>query len=832
MRRKVIMVNKGFVRKVRLLLLCALVGGCFFNVKSADYMDFTAPIDARVDDLVSKLTTMEKLKFRSRSNPVVTRLGIKNYYWWDEMEDGWTTIWPSGMAKSCSWDRDLCFKMGSIQGDEARINYKTGHQFYSPCDVNLAMDPRGGRNDESWGEDPFLCGELASYLVRGAQGNREYKMRGGSDYYLKVGTIAKHFVGNDHENDRFWDTSGMDMRDYHEYYLAPFEALVKADVCGVMTGLNKITVFEDPMQQGKWNYENPVLLDTILRKQWGFTGYVTTDCAANHNAPLTLACGVDGLCRDTSEMKNDPGELDSTAMNRAFLDRAVKRLLRVRFRGGEFDPDSVCPYRTIPSSKNNSAEAKALALRAAREVVVLAKNANNMLPLSKSAIKKIVLVGEMAEHPLNGGDNSAFGGYTRSARDENTVNVLDAVTALAAANGMTLIYAKGNAGSCINSLSFSFTAAEINAMIAADVIIGVVGAVARGSSQAIPCSGDLRYPGEGHDLPDLKLPGVQEAMLSRAYTYNHKLVTVLQDLEVRTVPFIFDTCPAVVVSLGGGQQLGQGIVDVLFGESNPSGKFSQTWIKNLVDYPGVKTAGIPDQKNYRIRTGQRTYMYYRGAVNFPFGYGLSYTTFAYSNISDVMKSFSDTVAVISFSVQNIGSRDGAEIAQLYVHALNPTPERPIKELRNFSRVDIPTGTTSTVSLAVTKRDLAYWSMSSNAFVADAGKYEILIGSSSQDIRLRDTITLSNTQIVAARPYRQLEENAAQSGLIIRSATAQRVFVDSRHTRFSGNAIDLYEVYACNGKRLTQRKGSEMNTYLDNAPNGIYIIKSKIRTSNP
>jgi beta-glucosidase len=820
---------KTGMRSFYTMAVCTALAGCFFAGSAADFMDFTAPIDARVDDLVSKLTTMEKLKFRSRSNPVITRLGIKNYYWWDEMEDGWTTIFPSGMAKSCSWDRDLCFKIGSIQGDEARINYKTGHQFYSPCDVNLAMDPRGGRNDEGWGEDPFLCGELASQLVRGAQGNHEYKMRGGSDYYLKVGAIAKHFVGNDHENDRFWDTSGMDERDFREYYLAPFEALVKTDVCGVMTGLNKITVFEDPKQQGVWNYENPVLLDTILRKQWGFTGYVTTDCAANHNAPLTLACGVDGLCRDTSEMVNDPGELDSTVMNKAFLDRAVKRLLRVRFRGGEFDPDSVCPYRTIPSSRNNSADAKALALRAAREVVVLAKNENNMLPLSKSAIKKIVLVGEMAEHPTNGADNSAFGGYTRSAMDQNTTNVLDAMTALAAANGMTLTYAIGNAGSCINSLTFSFTAAEINAITAADVVVGVVGAEARGGAQNIPCQGDVRYPGEGHDLPDLKLPGVQEAMLSKVYSYNHKLVTVMQDLEVRTVPFIFDTCPAVVVSLGGGQQLGQGIVDVLFGDYNPSGKFSQTWIKNLADYPGVKTAGIPDQKNYRVRTGQRTYMYYKGAVNFPFGYGLSYTTFAYSNPSAMMINSPDTVAMISFSIQNSGARDGAEVAQLYVHSLNTTPDLPLKELRNFSRTDIPKGTTSNASLAVTKRDLAYWSLTNQAFVADAGKYEIMIGSSSQDIRLRDTITLTSTQVVATRPPQQQNgEFTAQSGKIMKSMTVRRMFVDSRSVRFSGGADKLYDVYTCNGKKVTQRKGSELSVYLSHATNGIYLVVEEIR----
>jgi len=791
---------------------------------AASWTDYTAPVDDRVADLVSKLTTTEKLQLRARDNPAISRFGMSAYMWWDEMEMGWTTIFPACIAKSCTFDRDLCYKIGVVMGDEARIDHKGGKQFYSPCDVNLAMDPRCGRNDEGWGEDPYLCGDLASLLVRGGQGDHQYKMRGGTDYYLKTGLIAKHFVGNDHEDDRMNDASVMNERDFREYYLAPFEALVRADVAGIMTGLNKITVIEDPRQQSKWNYENPVLLDSILRKEWGFTGYVTTDCAGNHDGPLTVSVGVDELCPTVAEcISRGTGEMDSTRMNMAFVERAIKRGLRTRMRGGEFDPDSVCPYRTIPSSKKNSAEAQALALRAAREVVVLAKNTNGMLPLSKTAIKKVVLVGECASRPKLGGDTRTFGGYSRSALDANITTVLDAMTNLAAGSGMTLTYAHGQTGGCINALSFSFSAAEIAAITAADVVIVVVGSENGGGNNSnVPCQGDLRYTKEGQDLPDLKLPGIQEAMLSQVYKYNNKLVAVLQDLAVRTVPVMFDTCPAVVVSLGGGQQLGQGMVDVIFGDYNPSGKFSQTWIKNLADYPPVKTAGILDRKNYGISTNKRTYMYYPGPVNFPFGYGLSYTTFDYSNMKAAMKN-SDTIAVISFDVKNSGSRDGAEIAQLYVHSLNSSPVLPIKALRNYARVDITKGSTASISLALTPRDFAYWSATAKSFVADAGKYEIMIGASSQDIRLRDTITLSTTQTVAVRPQQQNEDMKTPSVRIAKNRTSQRFFVDSRTVRFSGNANEIYDVYTCNGKRIVQRKGSEMNAYLSHATHGVYMI---------
>jgi beta-glucosidase len=819
------MVQVKLVKSLRIATSALCVLGCLGVIEAANYLDTTAPIDDRVADLVSRLSTMEKLQLRNRTSIAIPRLNIRAFQWWDEMQNGWNTIWPAAIAKSCMWDRDLCYQMGIVQGDEARLDDPLGKNFYSPPVMNIAMDPRWGRNDEGWGEDPYLAGELATQLARGIQGNRQCLMPGKTEYYIKASCMMKHLVANEHENDRMNDCAVLDERDLYEYFLAPFKKLCDNDVGASMTGLNKITVEGNPLIQNVYNFNCAYLLDTILRVRWGFKGYQSTDCAKNEYPIPQLEAGIDGICGDGSETA-----FNVNTVNMAKLDRAIKRLFRVRFRLGEFDP--LCPYRSIPSSRKNSADGRNYELRAAREAVVLMKNTGNMLPLSKTAIKNIVVVGPMATRPTGFSDWSIFGGYSRTGSNGTTTNVDQAVTAAASANGMTHTYIQ--AMPCLNSTSFSFTAANIATITAADVVIGVVGTDNKnGSFVNQPCQGDPRYPGEGKDLPDLLLPGAQEAMLRAVYGYNHKLVTVLQDEEVRTLSFVFDTCPAVVTALTGGQSVGQGIVDVLFGDFNPCGKLSQTWIRNLADYPGVKTAGVPDNKNYKIRTAQRTYMYYRGAVNFPFGFGLSYTTFTYSNMLASMKSPKnawDTMGVVSFALQNSGSRDGAEVAQLYVHALNPTPVRPIKALRNFARVDLAHGASANVTLGLVPMDFAYWSVAQQKFVVDAGDYEIMIGSSSQDIRLRDTITIAQAIAIPTTPHVEYKDPtsspvANQCAPLMGTAPKmmQRFIVGSKGARFSGPANARYEIYTCTGKRIGRLSGTAINDYLVRAPQGVYLI---------
>jgi beta-glucosidase len=268
--------------------------------------------------------------------------------------------------------------------------------------------------------------------------------------------------------------------------------------------------------------------------------------------------------------------------------------------------------------------------------------------------------------------------------------------------------------------------------------------------------------------------------------------------------------------LTGGQAVGQGIADVLFGDFNPSGRLAQTWMRNISDYP--------DRKNYSIRVAKRTYWYFEKPVSFPFGHGLSYTTFTYSNkIKKNGALNSDTAATFSFDVQNTGTKAGAEVTQLYVHALNPAIVRPLKELRNFKRVDIASGAKTTVTFKVTNRDLAYWNTTNKAFTVDAGSYEILIGSTSADIRLKDTVGYPVSVIIRNNNSNNNGQTAGRSSGFVKIKSTIRVMVDSRTVRYSFSPDFMYYVYTCDGRKVAQCKGAEVNGYLSHAPYGVYMV---------
>jgi len=789
----------------------------FSMVYAADWTDFTQPIDARVADLMTKLTTQEKISLRNKTSPTISRLNIAGVQWWTEMQNGRKTIFPAAIGKVCTWDQDLMLAMGLVYGNEARNDYKNGQQFYSPAMVNNALDPRDGRNDETWGEDPFLGGTLAAQLIRGAQGNHQYLMPGGGEYYMRISLMAKHLIGNNHENSRYNDVAVFDERDFYEWFLPPFKSCVDADVGGIMCGLNPITITGNSKVQSIANVVCAFTLDTILRKNWGWKGYTTSDCGGVSNAQQVpaLAAGLDAECEDGLE-----GSFDTNSVDKVALNQAVSRLFRLRLRMGEFDPASACPYKTPPAVDLNANNT--VAIQAAHESVVLAKNASNILPIDKSVIKNIVLIGPVAAHPGStntGSQQNFFGGYSGwPSLSGQPINLQQALQTIASANGITLSYIVGMDGGCINGTFSSFAAADQQKISAAQVVIVAVGTENndnRAGSNNVPCQLDDRYPGEGRDLPDINLPGAQEAMVKAAYALNKKVVVVVQDQEVRSAPFCFDSCPGVVVSLTGGQAVGTGIADVLFGNFNPSGRMAQTWMRNISDYP--------TRQDCTVR-GKRTYWYFTGSVFFPFGHGLSYTTFAYSNISKQYgPTGSDTVATITFDVQNTGTRAGAEVEQLYVHAINPAVVRPIKELRNFKRTDIAVGAKTTVSLKVTKRDLAYWSTVSKAYTMDNGAYEIQIGSSSADVRLRDTLQVPTSVILGNSMPNNDGRMTLQNESSMKTVSMQRVFVDSRTAHFFFDPAYRYDIYTCNGRKVTQSKGADVNTYLSHATRGIYLV---------
>jgi beta-glucosidase len=805
------------------IVAVAVVG--FSMTYGAAWTDYTAPIDDRVADLMSKLNTLEKLQQRNRTSPAITRLGttIAAVQWWTEMQNGRKTIFPAAIGKVNTWDQDLMLAVGQVYGNEARNDYRNGgQQFYSPAAINLALDPRSGRNDETWGEDPFLGGTMAALLIRGAQGDNEYMMPGGTEHYMRVSLMAKHMVGNNHENSRYNDVAVMDERDFYEWFMAPFKTCCDADIGGVMCGLNPITITGNAQVQNMANIVCPFTLDTILRKRWQWKGYTTSDCGGVSNAQQipALAAGLDGECQDGSE-----GSFDTNTVNKTYLNRAVSRMFRLRFRMGEFDPAAACPYKNPPAVDLNANNQ--IAIRAAREAVVLAKNVNNILPINKAVIKNIVLIGPVAAHPAStnpGGSyqQNFFGGYSGWPNlAGQPINLQLALQTVANANAITLTYIVGMDGDCINGTFSGFSAADQQRITAAQVVIVAVGTENndnRPGANNVPCGMDDLYPGEGRDLTNINLPGAQQAMTKAAWQLNNKVVVVLQDQEIRSSPFIFDTCPGVVISLTGGQAVGTGIADVLFGDFNPSGRLSETWMRNIADYPTRQDC---------IVRGRRTYWYFTGPVFYPFGHGLSYTTFAYTNIAHRYGApTSDTVATMTFDVQNSGARAGAEVEQLYVHAINPGQVRPIKELRGFKRTDLAVGARTTVTLTITRRDLAYWSTTNKAFTVDNGRYEIQIGSTSADIRLRDTLTIPTTAILHDPNPNQNGQMASQNGIGMKTLSMQRVFVDSRSAHYAFKGDCRYNIYTCNGKKLLQGNGISVNSYLSHASRGIYFVKEQ------
>ncbi len=806
------------------MFLIAVIFPGLSNLYAANWNDQTAPIDDRVADLMTKLSTQQKILLRDMTSPSIPGLAlpIVGVQWWTEMQNGHKTIFPASIGKVGTWDPDLMFAVGQVYGNEARNDYKsTGQQFYSPAMVNDALDPRDGRNDETWGEDPFLSGLMAGSLVKGAQGNRQYLMAGGGEYYMQISLMAKHLIGNNHEDSRYNDIAKFDERDFYEWFLPPFKALVDADVGGIMTGLNPITLVGNPQVTNIENVVCPFTLDTILRKQWAWKGYTTSDCngvSAAQQVPA-LAAGLDAECEDKIEVVMN----DTNAVNKAALNQAVSRLFRLRMRMGEFDP--ACPYRTPPPVNLNANDL--IALQAAREAVVLAKNTGNILPIDKTKIKSIVLIGPVASYPnatnTDGFQQNYFGGYSGWPSLASTpVNFLKGMQTETAADGITFNYIVGMDNGCINGTFSGFNSADQQKITSAQVVIVAVGCGNNDNNGWAngACKNDNLYPGEGRDLSDIILPGAQAAMIKAAYGYNRNVVVVLQDQEIRSIPFAFDTCPAVVISLTGGQEVGKGITDVLFGNFNPSGRTAETWLKNISDYPAKSDCSV---------RGTRTYMYFTGPVFYPFGHGLSYTTFGYSNITAVQKAYNpsgpstDTVATIKFDLKNTGTLAGAEVAQLYTHAINPAIVRPIKELRNLKRMNLPVGADSTIAFSITKRDLAYWNTTNKAYTVDNGLYEIQIGSTSADIRLRDTISIPTTSVLNDyKPNAGGQATFKTIGLA-KIITSQRVFVDSRNSHFSFDENFHYGVFTCNGKKLAQGGGVDINNYLSHAAHGIYLV---------
>jgi len=856
-----------------LIILIILQFGCpaFSQTYTEPFWNQQLETDARIIDLLSRLTVDEKISLLLETSPGVPRLGVPKYYMGNEslhgvVRPGKFTVFPQAIGLAATWNPALLYAITTAISDEARGKWNGYQQgklqtepnsdllvFWSP-DINLARDPRWGRTQETFGEDPFLSARLAVAYVKGLQGN--------DPKYLKVVATPKHYTANNEEHNRFECNAVFSEKSLREYYLVPFEYAVKEGKAeSIMSAYNAINGVPCTISKK--------LLTDILRTEWGFNGFVVSDCGApgflvtNHkyfqtldssavacmNAGLDLECG--GYCNDNCFVyKNYLKQVyDKGLVTQSQIDTAAYRVLRARFKMGVFDRDlSTNPYNQISPSVVGCEKHKQLALEAARQSIVLLKNERNILPINTSKIKSVAVFGPNSA-------NCVFGGYSAKESANKPVSVLQGLKTKLGANitinyepwieledaeyaiitkdylrtedgknkGLTAEYfanselqgtPKTRIDDCINfnptqqapdpimsvgAKSMRWTGiltpkisgkykiaintddgvrlyidnklmvdSWINRANTRDVIeinleadkaykIKVEyfdnggGAIAQlrwktpnveatslyAKEKALAAKSDFvvvvlglntQIEDEGTDKKDLNLPPNQEMFIKEMFKANPNTVVVLESGSPLAINWISENIPAIVNAWYAGEQGGNAIADVLFGDYNPAGRLPLTYNKSTDDL-------LPFD-DYEIMKG-RTYMYATKTPLYPFGYGLSYTQFEYAALKlDKPVITSNNQQIVSFTIKNTGNYDGDEVVQVYIKNKTSQQLQPIKALRGFERISLKKGESKAVQIILKPEDFRYFDETKNCFIVESGTYEIQVGASSEDIRLR------------------------------------------------------------------------------------------------
>ncbi|MFI3248713.1 MAG: glycoside hydrolase family 3 C-terminal domain-containing protein [Rikenellaceae bacterium] len=689
---------------MRLLTCLALLFSV--TLASADelpiWKDSSKSFDERVEDLLPRLTIEEKLRYFSSDIPASENLGIPSFMWYAEALHGvlsfGCTSFPQNNAMGSTWDRELLFDVASAISDEVRALHSAGRSqvmIYSPT-VNMSRDPRWGRNEECYSEDPYQMSEMARMYIRGMQGTHPK--------YLKTVCTVKHYVANNVENKREQIHSMINERDLREYYLPAYKACIvderAAGVMSALNGLNGTACSED-----RW------LLSTVLRDEWGFEGYLVADwggvgaiCTYRKDANSleeaavrALRAGCDQECfrpRESPMVKGLTEAYKNGLITESDLDLPLRRLLKLRFMVNGFWLDDECPYNNTPMSLVESDEHRALALKAAEKSIVLLKNENEILPLS-SDIKSIAVVGPFA-------DRCWLGIYSGSPT--NKVSPLQGIRDRF--NG-EVMYAEGCAVTEIEDHVDMSKAIDIAGK--ADVVIAFVG-------------NDDTTSTENNDRETLALPGRQQELLDKLCETNDNVVVVLVPSGPTTIGDAQQNADGVICGWANGQEQGTAIANVLFGDTNPGGKVSTTWFASDSD--------LPDLHDYNVRNN-RTYMYFNGEALYPFGFGLSYTTFEISNIKLSSNKLNAGGEIsVTVDVKNTGKVAGDEVVQLYIKDNVSESVEAKKMLRGFERVTLQSGEKKSVTLKLTHDNFSHWSDEKNDFVVSEGAYDIMVGNSS------------------------------------------------------------------------------------------------------
>ncbi len=594
---------------------------------------------------------------------------------------------PTSSAVAASFDRDLAKRIGAVLGNECQAE---GIAMLLGPGVNIKRSPLCGRNFEYYSEDPCLSSEMAASYIEGLQSQG-------------VAACMKHFAANNQETRRMNGNSIVDERTLHEIYLASFEGAVKkAKPRSLMCAYNRLN--------GAYGAENGDLISGVLRAKWDFDGFMVTDWGAIKDRAIGLAAGID------LEMPGSPSSLannekvkkavEDGSLPEEALDAAVKRILTwIAAAEAHRNPDAVfdreADYRAAVEIEKNCA--------------VLLKN-DGVLPLRKGM--KLALIGGFAEKPRYQGGGSS---HINSAYVPSVLDLL--------AGDPNVVYAKG----------FDLSEAEPDEALEAEALRAAEGCDAVVILAGLP----ERFETEGVDRKHLSLPENQNRLIEKLSRANRNTVVVLHNGSPVEMPWAGDI-PAILEMYLGGDGVSEATLSILFGESNPSGKLAETFPVKLEDNPSyLNFPGEQGDVHYRegIYVGYRYYDKKKMDVLFPFGHGLSYTSFSYSDIAISKDAFDEGEAVeVSFTITNTGGREGAEAAQLYIGAKESKVQRPVRELKGFEKVHLAPGESKTVTFPIDKQSLAYYETRLDDWFAESGVYTVEIGSSSRDIRLKTEIT--------------------------------------------------------------------------------------------
>lgn len=694
------------------------------NKNSENNYPFQNPalnFEERADDLVARMSLKEKIQQMLYKAPAIPRLGILPYDWWNEClhgvgRAGIATVFPQAIGFGATFDADLIFRIATAISDEARAKHHEaqrrkdygrykGLTFWTP-NINLFRDPRWGRGQETYGEDPYLTAQLGIAFIKGLQGDHPK--------YLKLVATPKHYVvhsGPEYDRHRF--NAIANPKDLSESYLPHFKACIQEGKAESIMGAYNRT-------NGEVCCGSPTFLQKILREEWGFQGYVVSDCGAiddfhrhhkvtknaEESAALAVNNGCDLNCGHTFKALNKA--VKKGLITEETITRSVRRLMLARLKLGMFDPPNLVPYQNIPLSVNDSPAHRELALQAALASCVLLKNENRFLPLDPTKYKTIAIIGP------NANDKEVLlGNYNGTPSQSSTPK--EGLIEYCRKNLPTIriLYTKG----CdIESTSTAGFDEAINMANQSDLVILCLGLSAKlEGEQGIGHYGDREY---------VELPPIQQQLFAKIHRVGKPIVCVLLNGGPVSIPEIHEKVPAILEAWYPGEEGGTAIAQILFGKYSPGGRMPITTVE--------KTTDLAPLSDYNMQG--RTYRFLTKPPLYPFGYGLSYTSFQYSNwkLSKTTLTGNEEIQ-LSGILKNTGIMTGDEVVQIYIKRSHPTVKVPHYSLRKFARIHLEPNEDKTLYFTLTSMDFSYIDDHGNC-CKDPGVVQIYIGGSQPDDR--------------------------------------------------------------------------------------------------